>query len=167
MSRQWCVIHSKPRQEHKALEHLENQGFDAWLPLIEVQSLKSGKLSLQSEPMFSRYLFIQLDLAKDNWASIRSTRGVHQLLRHGQQISVVSDEVVQSLKQAIEVHSPQEFFKPGDRVQVIAGPFQGLVATFQKILTLFTGDERAIAMLDILGKAQMMNFDLKHVRKLH
>lgn len=167
MSRQWCVIHSKPRQEHKALEHLKNQGFDAWLPLIEVQSLKSGKLSIQSEAMFSRYLFIQLDLAKDNWASIRSTRGVHQLLRHGQQISVVSDGVVQNLKEAIEAHSPQEFFKPGDRVQLTAGLFQGLVATFQKILTLANGDERAMAMLDILGKAQMMNFDLKHVQKLH
>ena len=167
MSRQWCVIHSKPRQEQKALEHLQNQGFETWLPLIEVQKLKSGKLSIQSEPLFSRYLFIHLDIAKDDWASISSTRGVHQLVRHGHHISVLSDGAMQDLQKAIDGHEPANLFEPGESVEVISGAFKGLVATFHKMVRLSSGEERAMAFLDILGKAQVMSFDLSQVHKLH
>ena len=35
----WYVIHAKPRQEARALENLERQGYEAWLPMLTVQKI--------------------------------------------------------------------------------------------------------------------------------
>ncbi len=72
----WYAIHSKPRQEERALENLERQGFQAWLPMLTVEKFRRGKLAKVVEPMFSRYLFIRLDTEQTNWSPIRSTLGV-------------------------------------------------------------------------------------------
>jgi len=57
----WYVVHTKPRQEARALENLQNQGFNCFLPTMQVQKLRNQKVQTITEPMFSRYLFIQLD----------------------------------------------------------------------------------------------------------
>ena len=41
---QWFVVHTKPRQEQRALENLQRQGFAAWLPMLSVQKLRRGRL---------------------------------------------------------------------------------------------------------------------------
>ncbi len=41
----WYAIHAKPKQEQRALENLERQGFEAWLPLITVEKLRRGRLT--------------------------------------------------------------------------------------------------------------------------
>jgi transcriptional antiterminator RfaH len=74
MSLSWCVIKSKPRQEAKALEHLENQGFETWLPSIQIEKIKMGRRVAVSEPFFSHFLFVRaLIRSYINWALDRST----------------------------------------------------------------------------------------------
>ena len=76
----WYAIHSKPRQEERALDNLQRQGFEAWLPMLTVEKVLRGKLVQVTEPMFSRYLFIRLDTEQTNWSPIRSTLGVSRLV---------------------------------------------------------------------------------------
>ena len=57
----WYAVHTKPKQENRALENLQNQGFECFLPLLEVEKIRRGKVQKVVEPMFSRYLFIQLN----------------------------------------------------------------------------------------------------------
>ena len=63
----WYAVHSKPKQEHRALENLQNQGFEAWLPMLALEKLRRGRLAQVVEPMFSRYLFIRMDTEHSNW----------------------------------------------------------------------------------------------------
>ena len=79
----WYVIHTKPRQEQRALENLQRQGFEAWLPMISLEKVRRGHLAQVVEPMFSRYLFIRLDTVQTNWSPIRSTLGVSKLVAFG------------------------------------------------------------------------------------
>lgn len=59
----WYVIHTKPRQEKRALLNLEQQGYECYLPMITVEKLRKGVLSVVEEPLFARYLFIRLDVS--------------------------------------------------------------------------------------------------------
>jgi transcriptional antiterminator RfaH len=79
----WHVIHTKVREEFRALENLQAQGFEVFLPICQVQKKQQGKIQLATEPLFPRYLFIRLSDVTSNWFPIRSTRGVSQLLRFG------------------------------------------------------------------------------------
>ena len=49
---QWFVVHTKPRQEQRALENLQRQGFAAWLPMLSVEKFRRGRLEKVTEPMF-------------------------------------------------------------------------------------------------------------------
>jgi transcriptional antiterminator RfaH len=42
---QWYVIHTKPRQEQRALENLQRQGFEAWLPMIALEKVRRSRLT--------------------------------------------------------------------------------------------------------------------------
>ena len=79
----WHVVHTKPRAEARALENLERQGFEVFLPMITLQKVRRAKLANVTEPMFSRYLFLRTTLAMEDLSVVRSTLGVSQLVRFG------------------------------------------------------------------------------------
>ena len=78
----WYLIHTKPRQESRAALNLAQQGYQCYLPLMAVERLRQRALTLVLEPLFSRYLFIQLDTSHSgqNWGPIRSTKGVARIV---------------------------------------------------------------------------------------
>ncbi len=152
----WYVVHTKPKQEARALENLQNQGYVCFLPMMQVQKLRRQKVTWVIEPMFSRYLFIQLDDQNQNWGPIRSTLGVSKLVSFGPQPAKVPAELVAFLQDA-----PQEvverMFNAGDTVQVASGPLKGLEGQY----LANDGEARAFVLIDLLGKPQrlLMNLD--------
>ena len=59
-SKKWYLLASKPREEKRARINLEQQGYTTYLPLVQRASRRGGKHSVRIEPLFPRYLFIQL-----------------------------------------------------------------------------------------------------------
>jgi transcriptional antiterminator RfaH len=57
-----------------------------------------GRYRSLVEPMFPRYLFIQLDDEGDDWGPIRSTIGVANMVRFGMMPARVPDGLVQLLR---------------------------------------------------------------------
>ena len=157
----WYAVHSKPRQEAVAEEHLRRQGFITYLPQMRVRRQRRGKWVQAVEPLFPRYLFIQCDPALDNTAPVRSTRGAVGLVRIGSELRPVPDEVIAFLKQAEDDadhtrHDDSWPHQPGDRVKVLEGPFAGFEAVFQQPLA----ESRAILLLELLGRATPVTVDM-------
>ena len=98
---QLYLLQSKPRQEFKSAQELENQGDEVFLPVIETQKIRANKLQSMIEPLFSRYLFIRLNKTTDNWASIRSTKGISSIVRFGGQPAKVSWVLIQQLRHSL------------------------------------------------------------------
>lgn len=133
--RAWYLILTKSRQERIAVDNLERQQYETYLPLLDVRRRKDGEFVVTSEPMFPRYLFISLSDTVDNWGPIRSTRGVAGLVRFGGQPSKVPDALIQclrenSVEQSKRTSSAPSFTK-GDRVIIMEGPFAGYEAIFE------------------------------------
>jgi transcriptional antiterminator RfaH len=164
----WYVIHTKPKQEFRAAQNLEQQGYTIFLPIIQVQKLHKNTLQFTQEPLFARYLFIQLDQVNSNWFPIRSTRGVHQIVRFGIHTEpvMVHPQLIEELKHWIIEKTPKTLFSPGESVYVREGPFKGLQASFQKLLDEPSGDSRALIMIDILGKTQDLKIPTQHIKAL-
>lgn len=146
----WYLVHTKPKQEHIALENLSRQGYPCYLPLLNVQKVRRGKAQVVAEPMFARYLFVQLstDGNAPSWGPIRSTLGVSQLVRFGNRPAKVGDELVQVLRQREQVASIEPLFQPGDSVVLLQGPLSGLEAVYQ----MTDAQERAVVLLTILSQ---------------
>ena len=157
--KQWYVIQTKPRQESVAQLNLERQGFECYLPLIKSWRKHRGKKVLVDSAMFANYVLIHIDLLLSNCAPIRSTRGVTAMVRFGNQILPVPDQVVATIKQYSQqssLHTQSCQYRPGQQVHIDAGPFAGLSAIFLEQ----SGTERAILLLEMLGKQQRINMPL-------
>ena len=61
----WVLIYTKAKQEIKANESLQRQGFKTFLPLIAPTNKNSEFQSLV--PVFPRYFFAQINFELDNW----------------------------------------------------------------------------------------------------
>ena len=155
----WYVVHTKPRQEGRALENLQNQGFTCFLPTMQVQKLRNQRVQVVTEPMFSRYLFIQLDDQSQNWGPIRSTLGVSKLVSFGPQPAKVPPEFVAFLQEA-PPETLARMFAPGDTVQVAAGPLQGLEGKY----LAHDGETRAFVLIELLGQPQRLRMEMETLR---
>jgi len=148
----WYVIHTKPRQEKRALLNLEQQGYECYLPLLSLEKLRQGALSLIEEPLFPRYLFIRLDASKfgQSWAPIRSTLGVSRLVTFGLDPAKIDADLISALRtqNSLAQQAPQRMFNEHDHVQILSGPFAGLGAVYQ----MQDGESRAMVLIQFLSK---------------
>ena len=158
-NRSWYLIYSKPRSEQKACLHLDEQGYETYLPRCCIQKIRKSKRILLVEPLFPSYLFIYLDSQLDNWAPIRSTPGVNKLVRFGPMPTPIPDHFIDQLKNNEDEQGLQTIAQPklktGDKIRILDGSLAGLDAIYQTT----KGSDRAIIMLKILG--QLTQVELK------
>ena len=150
--RHWYAVHTKPRHEHLAAQHLARQGYDLYLPLARER--RPGRLGaeLHVVPLFARYLFVRLDLASDNAAPIRSTVGCRGLVRFGERTPHLPQAVVDALRARADADGViplecQQKWQEGQRVRIESGPFEGLNGIYRARC----GNERAIVLMHWLG----------------
>jgi transcriptional antiterminator RfaH len=164
----WYLIHTKPRQETVAEANLVRQSFETYLPRIRHSRRSRGKWSSVVEPLFPRYLFIRLELGQDNIAPIRSTLGVTRLVSFGAGPAVVPEVLIEALQAHADpetgVHTPdRNLFEQGGTVRILDGPFAGLSGIFQET----KAQNRALILLDILGRAQRLELPLDQLWPVH
>ncbi len=148
----WYLVHTKPRQAKCALENLERQGYQCYLPAIPSEKLRQGLLTVSDEPLFPRYLFIRLgqgDSAK-SWAPIRSTKGVSRLVTFGVEPAKVNEGLIDLLRaqEASAQAAPERLFNPGDRVRLTDVPFADIEGIYQ----MADGERRVMVLIEILSK---------------
>jgi transcriptional antiterminator RfaH len=151
-TRQWFAVQSKPHQEEKAKINLENQDFTVYLPKIQVRTKIRGRWQELLEPLFLNYLFIQVDPSHESLATVRSTIGVLRLVRFGNVLQPVPDGIIEFLQMREDTllgarPLAKNQFKPGDKLQIIEGPFRGLEAIYQ----MQQSEERFWVLVSVLG----------------
>jgi transcriptional antiterminator RfaH len=162
----WYLVHTKPRQEKTALINLERQGYHCYLPTIPSEKLRQGVLSLIDEPLFPRYMFIQLrlDVSAKSWGPIRSTMGVSRLVSFGVEPAKVDEGFIELLRRqesAVQTQ-PLRLFEPGERVRLTEAPFAGIEGIFQ----MTDGEARVMVLIEILSKPVSVRATTASLRKV-
>jgi transcriptional antiterminator RfaH len=162
----WYLIHPKPRQETTALTNLERQGYTCYLPKISKTTGRGSNIRKAAEPMFPRYLFIQLNEGKadcngHNWMPIRSTLGVDKLVQFGDNYPSLDNALIQTLQQRERDTPVQPVLKQGDTVQTLDEPFKDLEAIFHTA----DSDHRVIILMNFLNQRLPVRIDSGKVRK--
>lgn len=162
----WYLVHTKPRQEERALENLQRQGYPCFLPQVPVESVRRGRVVVAQQALFPRYLFIQLDdsLQARAWGPVRSTLGVTRLVTFGVQPARVPDDLIDQLRQQVQdlAADPQPLFRPGQAVRITQGPFAGLDCIYE----IPDGDQRAIVLLTLLQRPVRVPVPVQSLRAL-
>lgn len=157
----WYVVYTKRGQEFRALEQLQNQNYACFLPTLQIERTRgSGKRETTLEPLFSRYLFIQLNSVTANLTRIRSTRGVSRLVTFGDRPATLPAELVDALQQGPRI-AEQSRFHPGERVAINSGPFAGLEGIYQEP----DGDARALILVELMSQPRKLKLAAEMLSK--
>jgi transcriptional antiterminator RfaH len=151
----WYAVFTKPRQEQLAAEHLGRQGFETYLPRLRCKRRRRGGWVPVVEALFPRYLFVSVEAASQTVAPIRSTVGVTDLVRFGQELAPVPGLVIDRLRSHEDAETGlhelgRPLFRQGDKVTVVDGPFAGIDGVFQAE----KGQDRVLILLSVLGGNQ-------------
>ena len=104
------------------------------------------------EAMFPGYLFAQFDYAIFH-RRVRQGPGVSGFVQFGDRLGLLSDELINELKarmgkdELVEIDNDLE---PGQNVQIIQGPFQGLEAL---VTRLITARDRVEILIEWMGRS--------------
>ena len=153
LATRWCVVQTHPRAETKAAAHLSRQGFLTYLPRIRKSRRHARCVEMVEAPLFPRYLFVALDIAKQPWRCVQSTVGVARLVCNGDAPAFVGDDVVQELRgredgQGFVKLRPHLTLRQGAQVRLQVAPFGDCPGRFDGL----TEGERVAVLLDLLGR---------------
>ncbi|GAA4652475.1 transcription/translation regulatory transformer protein RfaH [Kistimonas scapharcae] len=153
---EWYLLRSKPRQELRAVEHLERQGFTAYCPMLQ-------KKKARIEPLFPGYVFLQHEAFEDNpdYGKVRSTRGVMTFVRFGDEFAKVPEELLEGVRHQEESLKGCPAFVEGQIVGFADGPFSEI----QAVYLCERGEERSVVLLNVLNREQRMVVRTDNLRK--
>ncbi|MGI0116924.1 transcription termination/antitermination NusG family protein [Zooshikella sp. RANM57] len=155
----WYLLKTKPREEVRAVTHLENQDFTVYCPWIDKLD-KAGKI--KKEPLFPGYVFLNNENIEGlNYSKVRSTRGVANFVRFGTNHAEASNELIEYIKcQEVLFRTKSGKFKENQLIEFTEGPFKYL----QGIYLSKSGDERCIILLNILSRKQIVSVNQKLIK---
>ena len=153
----WYVAYTRPKKEQVAVNNLELQGFEAYLPLYKTFKKSSSGLSVGVEPMFPRYIFFRPSF-NQSLSKVRSTRGVSFVLAFGVNPAVLKSDILDAIRLfedqrnslSLEEVSP---FQPGKQVRLrdnLRG-IEGLVTAVSA--------KRVTVLVALLGGYQKMSVE--------
>jgi transcriptional antiterminator RfaH len=149
----WYVIYTHAQGEMKALQHLQRQGFAAYVPKYRKQRRHARRVDQIDAPLFPRYIFVNLDIMVTPWRAINSTVGVIGLVSNGGKPSPMPANVVEEIRAKenesglIRLNQLQRFDK-GDAVQVTAGAMCEQVGLYDCL----DDNQRVVILLNLLGR---------------
>src|SRR5262249_51461281 len=132
----WFLVHTQPHNERRAQLHLGAQGFRTHFPTIEKTIRHARRLRTVRAPLFPRYVFVILDLARDRWLSVGNTAGVSSLYTCGDRPVPVPDGIVETLIQNTDEANLTLFasgLTAGQSVRILSGPFANFVGTLERL----------------------------------
>lgn len=130
----WVCGYCSPRAESRAVDDILDLGHDAYTPMRTVQVTRARRTFIAQRPLFPGYVFIELGPNLEGLYAARTVDGISQIIG-GYSPAIVKQSLIDELRSAEaqgmfdERPKPEIAFKPGEPVRIMAGPFNGFVAT--------------------------------------
>jgi len=157
----WYAIRSKPKKESLVLMLLNRSGIEVYLPQVKVH--KGHGKPATVEPLFPSYLFARLDSSNADIAAVKYTPGVVQIVGYGDEPFPVPDDLIASIRQRL-AHVDLNGFRHGERVIVTSGPFQGIEAIFDRVLSPTGRVQILLQFIHSVHRAEIYANQLRQVK---
>ena len=161
----WFAVYTHSRAEKKVNERAMKAGFDTFLPLITTVKQWSDRKKKVEVPLINSYVFVHT--RKENLNSLLNIPGVLNILKYLGKPAIVKDIEIANLKIVINVVEEVQFIDSidltkGEDVEVINGPFSGLLAKYIDV----AGKHRVLVEVEALKSCIEVNMPLNNIKKI-
>jgi transcriptional antiterminator RfaH len=123
----WLVIYTKPRQEKKLAERLQQAGYSVYCPTQRIKKQWSDRWKWVEQPLFTSHVFIQIEPERRD--AVYFVPGFVRFLFWLKKPAQVRPQEIEVLKIWLNDYTPEaikiETLQPGQRIQVKSGPLLG------------------------------------------
>lgn len=161
----WYAVFTKPRSEKKVYQRMIDQGIEAFLPLVKTVRQWSDRKKTLEIPLISSYVFVRME--ETELYKTLPIQGTVNVLKHLGKPAKIRGVEIDNLK-ILSTNSDSSNISncvnvsSGDDVEVINGPFMGLIAT-----CINDGkNHRVVVKIDSLGSCFNVNIPLSFLRKI-
>ncbi len=153
----WLVLRTRSRHEGTAERDLQERQITAYLPRHSVVRRWRDRRTVTKLPLFPGYIFVRPRI--DQFENIRCIRGSCGLVLAGSKPAAMPEKDVEAVK--LLVGSGAELavnprLIPGQRVEVIAGPFMGIHGE----LIRMKSQERLVINAHLLSSSVSVEVDI-------
>ncbi len=169
MTSQWYALRVKPHKERAVLQRVQEDGLDGYLPLARVNP--TNPRAAKRKPFFPGYLFVLADLDTAGTNVFNWMPGTLGLVSFGDIPAAVPPNLIDEIRKRLQDIEQKgglvlADLQPGDRVQIVEGPFVGYEAIFDAHLP---GKDRVQVLLAFLSSApqpvKLAPSDIKKMKK--
>ncbi len=147
----WYCLHTRPLKEAHVESYCRGSlGLETYFPRIKQHRTIRRVRRVVVSPLFPRYLFVRFDPAL-SYRAARYCPEVINIVHNGDTPAIVEDALIHDLKGWVDTEleklSLRPALRPGDSVQIVGGPMQGISAV---ILRASDEQDRVTILLSIL-----------------
>jgi transcription antitermination factor NusG len=161
----WYALYTRSRFEKKMLTELTDRDIEVFLPMREILSRWKDRKKKVWMPMFPGYIFVNHVDTPENRYRILNLPGAVRFVAFEGHANPIPDEQIESVRRFLEASiavDPYPYMQVGSRVEVIAGPLQGI----RGILVEKRGRFRFVIQVDLIRQAVSVEIDASDVRSI-
>ncbi len=155
----WYLAQLRPGGLNRARSNLQRQGYQCFMPLLEITRRNAGVMRAAMRPLFPGYLFVGVEPDRQPWRKINSSYGIARLVTlDRKQPTAVPEAVIEELQARCrgELWEPSpEDLSPGATVRVLNGPLAETIATIARIPEA----DRVIILFQMMGRTVRATVD--------
>jgi transcription antitermination factor NusG len=158
----WYAIYVRSRTEKKVAAGLQEAGIEHFLPLQRTLRRWSDRKKWVDMPLIPGYCFI--NVSENHLLSIVQMQNIVAIVKFNGKPAVIPEMQIEFLKRLLSQNEVAyrlavEIPKPGQKVEIIAGPFIGLFAEMQKI----KHKSKIFLRLEHIMNVYILEIPLEHV----
>jgi transcription antitermination factor NusG len=161
----WYALYTRSRFEKKLMSELANRSIEVFLPMREVLSRWKDRKKKIWIPLFPGYIFVHQVDTPTNRYRILNVPGAVRFVGFNSQIAPIPQEQIDGVRRFLESDLTVDaypYMQIGRRVEVIAGPLQGI----QGKLVQKKGRFRFVLQVDLIRQAVAVEIDASDVRPI-
>lgn len=175
--KEWYVVNTYAGHENRVKENLERRietmGLqNALFQIVVAEEVeieyKNGKEVEKTHNLFPGYLFVEMIMTDEAWYVVRNTPGVTGFIGSSgggaKPFPVAEDEIEVILRRlGIREKRVQVDYQVGDRVKILAGPFNGSEGTVE---SLDNENQTATVLLILFGRETPTDISYSDLEKI-
>jgi transcription antitermination factor NusG len=159
----WLVLRTRSHHEIAVETGLRQKQISSYLPRYSVVRRRKDRKAVVEMPLFPGYVFVRP--RAEQYEDIRYIRGSCGFVLTGTKPAAMPEKDLESVKVLVAsgfalAVNPQLI--PGQRVEVIAGPFMGIQGELMRLKS----EERLVINAALLGSSVSVEVDLNNVVKI-
>jgi len=164
MSDHWYALNVRPRFEKFVRTHLEEKGYEVFLPTYTATRRWSDRVKSVTLPLFPSYVFCRFDV--NARLPILVTPGVNFVVGSGKTPVSVEENELSAIRCVMEsgvATQPWPYLQVGDTARIEAGPLEGLSG----IVMRMKGSCRLVVSVSLLMRSVSVELDRTWIKPIH